>query len=184
MSKITLDITVSKLRVLDEVAKTTAYIGSKAMKAEDPGAYERVANVDADREQLERYWMEACSDVDLLLDEWVMSSTTQVLTHHPELDRDYKAVVLMPSNWPTAYSSGVKEAVMSCLVNSIVAKWLLITHKQDAEAYATLAAAEGQKIKELLLSRRRPRKRRPCEAGDGELWGDSEQWGGPQQWEG
>ena len=57
MATITKDIQISKARVLDEVAKTTAYIGSKAVSEQDPGAYDRISAIDANREQLERYWM-------------------------------------------------------------------------------------------------------------------------------
>ena len=84
-----ININISKARVLDEVDKRTAYIGKKATSEQDPGAYERVATVDANREQLDIYWMEACSDATTALDHWATSVRSQVLSHHPEIGTDH-----------------------------------------------------------------------------------------------
>lgn len=182
---ITYNIQISKARVLDEVQKTSAYIGSKAMSAQDPGAYERVAAVDANREQLDRFWMEACDDLSLLLSHWIVSVTSQMLAHHPEIGaaNDYKVTLAMPTNWNDAYLSPLKEALMSYLVNSIVTKWLLITKKEDAESYAALASGTALQISQMLLERKRPSKRSPSNAGHSDLWGESSTlWGESGYW--
>ena len=185
MATITVNIQVSKARVFDEVQKTTEYIASKAVTAEDPGAYERIAAIDANREQLDRYWMEACGDVAMLLDHWTASITSQVLTHHPELDasHDFKATLAMPTNWPNQYASTVREKVMSYLVNSIVTKWLLLTAPSQAEAYAALATGASQQISLLMLARTRPRPRKPSgDDQEGSVWIGSAIWVGSNIW--
>lgn len=178
------DIQISKARVFDEVAKTTGYIGNKATSKEDPDAYERVAVVDANREQLDRYWMEACSGASKALDHWLSSQTSQVLSHHPELDtsHDYKITLSLPTNWNFAYLPTVQEVLMSYLVNSIVAAWLLITLPTQAAAYAALADGAKKQIQQLMLIRKRPVRRSSSGTGDSELWGGSQLWGGPQLW--
>lgn len=180
--KITLNIVISKARVLDEVQKTTAYIGSKAMSGEDPGAYERIAALDADREQLDRYWMEACSEASRLLDHWMVNVSDQTLTHHVELGRNYTATLAMPTNWNSAYSKTIEELLTSFMVDSIAAKWLMVTHKADAQAYAALAAGTSRQVSQLLLTRKRPTRRSSSGSGDSDLWGGSQLWGGPQLW--
>lgn len=182
MATITYNIQVSKQRVMDEVAKTTAYIGSKSMSAEDPGAYLRIASIDADREQLDRYWMEACSGASLLLDHWMVSVTTQVLTHHPELDNDYKAVIAMPTNWPSQYLTTLNESLISYMVNYIVSKWLLIVLPAQAEGYAALASGEAGQVSQLLLVRKRPIPRRSGPSVDDGLWYGADIWYGADQW--
>ena len=175
MATITVNIRISKARVLDEVAKTTAYIGKKAASAEDPGTYDRVASIDADREQLDRYWTEACSDASMLLDHWMITVASQVLSHHPELDRDYTATLNMPTNWPSQYQSTLQELLMSYLTNSIVAKWLLVTMPSQVEAYASLASGAALQITQLMLMRKRP-ARRMSSGGESAIWTASDIW--------
>lgn len=185
MATITVNIQINKARVMDEVAKTTAYIGKKSTTEEDPGAFNRVATTDANREQLDRYWMEGCSGASLLLDHWMKSVDTQVLTHHPELDRDYKATLAMPTNWPSQYQTTLHEALTSYLVNFIVSKWLLIAMPSQAEAYAALASGAGLQIESILLMRQRPTPRRSVKPGDdveGNTWNGSAIWVGTNVW--
>lgn len=179
---ITLNIVISKVRVLDEVAKTTAYIGSKAMSGEDPGAYDRIAALDADREQLDRYWMEACSEASRLLDHWMVSVSDQTLTHHVELGRDYAATLAMPTNWNSAYSKTIEELLTSFMVDSIAAKWLLITDKQDAAAHAALADGTSKQVSQLLLARVRP-QRRSAGGGESGMWASTDTWDSTILWQ-
>lgn len=181
MATITVNIKISKARVLDEAMKTTAYIGKKAASAEDPGTYERVAAIDANREQLDRYWTEACSDASMLLDHWMITVASQVLSHHPELDRDYTATLNMPTNWPSQYQSTLSELLMSYLVNSIVAKWLLLTLPSQVEAYASLASGAAMQVTQLLLMRKRPARRRSGVVDDG-LWHRADVWHRDEPW--
>ena len=180
---ITQNIQVSKARVMDEVAKATAYIGQKAASQQDPGAYERIATTDANREELDRYWMEACTGASLLLDHWLTGQTRQTLTHHPDIsaERDYNVTLGLPANWNFAYLNSVKEALLSYLVNSIVSQWLLRTQKQDAAAYAALANGAGRRIDQLMLLRVRPKRRATPGADDGrwhraDIWHRAELW--------
>lgn len=191
MATITVNIQVSKARVFDEVQKTTEYIGHKAVSDQDPGAYERIAAIDANCEQLDRYWMEACGDVATWLDHWTVSITSQVLSHHPEMDaaHDFKATLAMPTNWPSQYVNTVREKVMSYLVNSIVTKWLLLTMPSQAEAYAALATGASQQISQLMLIRQRPAMRSSGGGGggggtDGEglTWITSDIWNQSTTW--
>ena len=178
------NIQISKARVMDEVAKATAYIGQKAVSQQDPDAYERIATTDANREELDRYWMEACTAASLLLDHWLTDQTSQVLSHHPEIGtaHDYNVTLGMPTNWNFAYLPSVQEVLMSYLVNSIVAAWLLITLPTQAAAYAALADGAKKQIQQLMLIRKRPVRRSSSGTGDSELWGGSQLWGGPQLW--
>lgn len=181
MATITINIQVSKQRVMDEVAKTTAYIGSKAVSEQDPGAYDRIATTDANREQLDRYWMEACSGASLLLDHWMVNVTSQVLTHHPELGNDYRATLSMPTNWPSQYQTTLHEALISYMVNYIVSKWLLITMPTLAEAYAALASGSAGQVAQILLTRKRPIKR--SSSGESAMWVATDIWEQTSTWQ-
>lgn len=176
MSKITLDINISKARVLDEVAKTAAYIGKKSTNEQDAGAYDRISAVDADREQLDRYWMESCASVNKAMDHWVAGASDQRLTHHAELDRDFITTLKLPSNWNSAYTNTVSEVITAYLIDSIVSHWLMLVGHKEAPNYGALAAALLDQLQNILLSRKRPVRR------NSETEEDSNLWGGPQLW--
>ena len=55
----TIELTVNKANVYDEVAKTTSYTGQKMQG--DATAYDRIFTTDDDRMMLERFWVEACN---------------------------------------------------------------------------------------------------------------------------
>lgn len=183
MATITQNIRISKARVMDEVKKATAYIGSKAVSAQDPGAYERVATTDANREQLDRYWMEACSSAGILLDHWMVNQSSQMLSHHPEIGRanDYNVTLRMPTNWESQYAGILEEKIMSYLVNSIVSQWLLVAFPAQAATYAGLAGITERQISQLMLVRKRPAKRSPNTNSDG-LWHRADIWVRSELW--
>lgn len=170
MSTITVNIKISKAQVLEEVAKTTAYIGSKSISAEDPGAYSRVSTTTANQEQLDRYWMSACTEASHAMRGWVSQVNKHLLTGRVDMSRDYEVTLHMPENWHTALIDPLKEALMNYLVNAIVSHWLMVTKKEDAQAYAILAADALRKVKEILLTRKRPGRRPHGTTEDDNLW--------------
>lgn len=152
----TLNITISKSRVMDEVQKTTEYIGKKATSEKDPDAYERISAVDADLEQLDRYWMEACSGATTDLSHWLIAADSQLLGHHYDPTRDYHVELSLPLNWQDNLAHATKEALMGYLVNIIVSKWLIITLPSQAEPQAASGAGCMALVSEHLLARKRP----------------------------
>ena len=46
--------------VLTQVKMSSAYLGAKRTDAKDPESFERVSLVDANDEQLHRFWTESC----------------------------------------------------------------------------------------------------------------------------
>jgi hypothetical protein len=130
--------------------------------------------------------MEACSGASMLLDHWSTAISDQRLSHHPELGRDYTATLAMPTNWPEQYATTLEEVLLSYLVNSIVAKWLLVVAPTQAEAYASLASGAGVQVESILLMRKRPTPRRSVKPGDdeseGDIWTGSALWVGTNIW--
>lgn len=175
---IEVNIRILRSTVLEEVRKTTAYIGSKAISAEDPGAFGRVAAVEANDEQLDRYFSEACADAKLAMVHWIIYANWQTVPRPS--DTDYLSILLkLPDNWEKSLESAVREQLLSHLVNGVVWRWLLQTKKEDAQAYAAQSQAAMLAIKQILLTRRRP-TRRAAPSGDDDtpdgLWHDEGVW--------
>lgn len=155
------NINISKARVMDEVAKSTAYQGAKAVNAEDIAAYDRIAVTDADRELLDRYWMEACHETTTAMQDWLQFGITPraPLGHHMDLGNDYKVSLCMTDNWPGALKDSVETHLTGYIINTMIAKWCMMTAKGDVEAYAALGATALEQARKALLTRQRPAKR-------------------------
>lgn len=185
----TLSITISKSRVLDEVAKTSAYIGAKMMSGDDPVAYERIATTDADREQLERYWMECCADMASVLNGWVSYAGNQGMTHHVEIDRDFEMSLRMTDNWNDNLGQSINDALTSYMIDGMVAKWCMLANKKEAEAYTALAASSLQQARAMTFMRVRPTRRvnedmplRDKGCFDTGIWLGGKNWRGSDIW--
>lgn len=165
---ITLSITISKARVVDEVQMSSAYVGTKSVSEKDPDAYERIAAVDAEREQLERYWMEACTASTTAMSHWLVDVTDQMLGHHYDPTRDYHVELSLPSNWNDKLAHAVKEALMSHLINVILTRWLLLTGAPDMAKETAADAVSALKLLDAhLLDRKRPSSRLSGGSGSG-----------------
>lgn len=62
----------------------------------------------------------------------------------------------MPSNFNTAATSGIGEAVHDYLKNTAVAEWYLVTNQSDAPAYVELASKSMAAIRQAVSKRSRP----------------------------
>lgn len=151
----TITIYIGKTRILDEAEKTSAYLGSKRSSVQDPEAYRRVSLVTANREQLDRYWMETCSAATSALRRWLVS-----VSDHTAPDSQGYTITLEPSvSWPAALKSSVKESLTGYFVNSLLSKWLMIVLPEFAEVYANLAASMLQDAVSKMYQREKPKRR-------------------------
>lgn len=140
-------LTVNKQDVLQEVAKTTSYIGAKK-EGDDGTAYDRIYTTDEDAEMLERFWREAQG--------MLGTSLRCFVCMQHEKDGKYSIMLSTPCNWNMALRTTIEQDLFSWFVQSIIAKWMMMTNKTEVEAYATLAAGTLANIDKALLKRVRP----------------------------
>lgn len=119
-------ISIAKADVMAEVKKTSEYIGAKSQQ----GDYDRVALIDANEEQLERWWKECCATVSGALERWLTSANYTV---------DCNLMLSPSAAWPDVLQSAVAILLKSYFVNTILAQWLLIVQPDSAATYAKLA---------------------------------------------
>ena len=154
MQEVTL--TIDKSRVWDEIAKATSYTGAKMMSAEDPGAYERIFTTDADRQMLERYWVEACSLATDTLKPWLSSVDNQPIHHGVDMTSDYEVTLSMSDRYDTTLTDSVQAALFSFFVSTILSKWYRLANKGETEAYASEAVAMLQTAAQKLYYKKKP----------------------------
>lgn len=151
-----MDVTfnIKKAYVYDEVSKLTSYIGAKTITDTGLG-YDRVFTTDDDRELLERFWREACISIE---DEFknFITSVTSLDIQSFDLTEIWSATLSMPSNYDTLLDKTINDLLVSYCINSITAKWLMITSKDDASTYMDIANQDGLEIKRLLYNRKKP----------------------------
>lgn len=142
-------IEINKQQVYDEVAKTTAYVAHKMEipeGASDP--FDRIATTDENAEMLDRFFDEAAHTATDTLKEWLASEPdhTDGITYTLNLTDNFRLAVL----------GSMRSSLFSYFVDTICAKWFLLTNKTEAEAYTSLATAHLDDVTAKLYHRVRP----------------------------
>lgn len=141
----TITLTISHAGVLDEVKKTTAYIGGK----QDGGkAYDTVFVADADTEMLSRFLDEARADV--------CGEMRQHLTEAESKDGADSFTLSLSSFYNGAMTAAAGKDLFSFYVTSAVGKWLSVIGHGEAGAYTTQAAACLQALHAKLCTHNAP----------------------------
>ncbi len=156
MNSVTL--TVKKLSVYNEVAKTTAYAGAK-MEGDDK-AYERIFTTEKDRSMLERFWSEACNAATDTFKPFITSVSNKVTVGNDTEDA-YSVELELSSMFDTNLQGSIEASLFSFFVASIVAKWCKFTDKQETESYTNDAESSMRDIKSKIYYRKKPTRMAP-----------------------
>lgn len=113
-----LTIKIVKADVMEEVGKTSAYVGAKTITQDGGNLYYNISTIEADAEMLERYWREACSDVAAVAKEFMKSAETT--------DDDWTLTLEMPAKYNTGFNDVLKYRVFSYVVRAVLIRWLLL----------------------------------------------------------
>lgn len=141
-----IELSVKKSEVLEEVAKTSAYSGSKM--TEDEGAYERIFTTDADREMLERFWRESQVAV--------CEAMKKFLVDEEETDDNYTVSLELSKSFDDVLQGSMEKELFSFFVMNITAKWFAFTNKKEAGDYGTAAQELLVGIRKKALYKKRP----------------------------
>lgn len=142
-------ITLNKSEVLNEVAQTTAYTGSKKEQAGDGEVYDIIATTDDDSPQLERFWNETMAAFQDETKRYLNNVRgTDALTITFDVSNSCDKMAL----------ETIQDDVFSYFVTSIVGKWFVFTNPTDAAAYAGGAAAILEKLLRKICYKRKPER--------------------------
>lgn len=154
-------LTVRKLDVYNEVAKITAYAGSKQMDG-DEHAYERMFTTDDDRLMLELYFGEAAdSIVNSLPTSYIAEASDYNTGTGIDLDADYKLTLQVPEAFPDNLTASVEATMSFYFTTYIVSQWMALQKNEMAAVYAEKAQVFLSNISLLLHRRSRPVRRKP-----------------------
>lgn len=142
-------ILIESTEVYEEVAKTTAYIGGKAVDGNGGNLFDQVFVTEADREMLDGFFRDAVNNVAAALDHTLKDMT--------ETDGDMAITLRLPGNFNTAMLKPLEQSVTEYVKNSVIAAWCAVV-KKDEETYAAKAAALLQQINAMQYMRQRPKR--------------------------
>lgn len=145
-----LNIEIKKDDVMEEVAKTTGFIGAKKTLEDGKSAYEQVFVKESDKVLLEQYWKNAIGGLCQVWLKWVKEWADT------EGDEKYALTLGLPDLYNPANDEAVRKAAFNYMVNWIIAEWCVVANKDEAQVYQEKAAALGAEIKKLLYSKKRP----------------------------
>lgn len=170
----TIDITIYKDDVYEEVAKATDYTGAKLIDG-DASARDRILATDSDLSDLSRFWEEAVLATNERLKEMLVSGATkQVSQFIDAIPKETEAQAFpidpIPIKIRTAYVAKLEvsksfdkeltQSVQSTLRNffifSIIGQWFKLANKGEAADNFTQAGEMMTAAERLLYSRKKP----------------------------
>ena len=149
-----IELKINKARVYDEVAKTTSYTGVKMQ--DDKSAYKRIFTTDADREMLERFWVEACNGATEQFKPFLVSVTDQPMSHGVELEKDYEVKLELSNSFDESLKCSIETSLFSYFVAMIVSKWYKFTNKGECESYGSDAVGAIDDVMKKIYYRKKP----------------------------
>jgi glutamate-1-semialdehyde aminotransferase len=126
--------------------------------------YKEVASMFAsldeeNQDKILRSIKKAFSEVKTELAEYLSESGLTTDNKLISADSDLVLTLTMPSNFNEAATAGVSEAVHDYIRNTSVGDWYLVTNKDDAVDYVSLAAKSLENIRKSVSKRSRPMRR-------------------------
>ncbi len=139
-------LTISKPDVLKEVAQTTSYTGAK--KVGDDGALDRIATVDEDQPELQRFWDESRAEV--------AQTFIRLLANEGMSGDNYQLKLNVSVSFDMSLLPSMQLGLFSYFVQNITGKWYVFTNKEEAGAFADRGSALLQEVKEKAFFKKMP----------------------------
>lgn len=128
-------LSLDKSAAMTEVSRLTHYIAAKLVEVENNpttiGAYNRIPTVDEDADLLDRFWSEARG--------YICNRAKKRLVSEAESDGTYALTLDLPDRYNTALNTSVQQSLLSFFIYYILSRWLLIVHKDEADAYSAMS---------------------------------------------
>ena len=170
----TIEITIYKDDVYEEVAKATDYTGAKLIDG-DANARDRILATDSDLSDLSRFWEEAVLATNERLKEMLVSGATKQVTQFVEavlketeaqalppdpiqvkLRTAYVAKLEVSKSFDKELAPSVQSTLRNFFIFSIIGQWYKLANKGEAADNFTQAGEMMTAAERLLYSRKKP----------------------------
>lgn len=152
----TVQLSISKSSVYNEVAKLTAYVGSKTKDKNEENIYDTVFVTNDDTIMLERFWREARSHICDELKRFVTGITVAGYDESVDLEEQYIVTLQVTDRFDMNLFPAINDLIFSYFVNGITSKWFAIANRSDADYYIGESKANLNELKRKLFYRTKP----------------------------
>ena len=135
---------ISKKRLLEEVAQRTGYTGAKMPGEVD--VYDRIATIDEDHPELMQFFDEVRVDV-------VTALSDMLAAENADPNDDRYNIELDLQGFNTAKRPAMELALFNTFLYGILGRWYLLTNKEEAAAYSTMATTTLDLLKSNLMNK-------------------------------
>ena len=153
------ELNVSCNNVWNEVAILSSYTGAKqeivnadGTKEIDAEAYDRMLLTDDDQQTLSGLWVEVSAMATERLKEWIVD--------WDESGDIYKVVLSLPDNYDNLLNNSLELSLRRYFIQALSAQWFRLCNKSEAESRSMSADNMMKNVVKLILSRRRPARRK------------------------
>lgn len=150
----TIEISVNKMAVYDEVAKITSYEAIKNATDDMAAAYNRIFTKDDDRLLLERFFADAANYSTAAIRRYVSQKNDVSFSGYVDLTKNFVVSLKVEENFgEIAFLSNM---FLSLFINYIVAEWYKISNADRAAIYIADTEYCAKEILRLLCYRSQP----------------------------
>lgn len=149
---VTIDITIKKNDVYDEVGRISAYLGQRKSGA-DASAYERVGVTDSDGALLDSYWSMAKSALVEQLEQYVDDKTDD------KADDTWTLSLVARGRYNTEMTPYLQADAMRFMANYMMSLWCGVCSDGAADYYLKMSGTLLQDMKNKLCSFTKPKKK-------------------------
>lgn len=147
-------ITIARSSVLEEVSKTTAYLGAKNKLEDGKPAFDQMLVKEEDLSLIGRFYQESVDVLKNLLQRFIAEI-------NDDGDKNVNWKLEMSDRFDTKMEVSIISSASSFLVNSIIGKWCEITANDKVKDYADNAAACLKDIKDKVFFKSAPTRVKP-----------------------
>lgn len=170
----TIEITIYKDDVYEEVAKATDYTGAKLIDG-DASARDRILATDSDLSDLSRFWEEAVLATNERLKEMLVSGATKQVSQFIDavpketevqafpidpipikIRMAYVAKLEVSKSFDKELTQSVQSTLRNFFIFSIIGQWFKLANKGEAADNFTQAGEMMTAAERLLYSRKKP----------------------------
>lgn len=156
---IEIKLTVNKVSVYDEVAKTTSYTGAKMQ--DDEKAYDRIFTTDDDRMMLERFWNEASNAATEQFKPFLISVSGHSDGRAVDLEKNYEVELGLSNSFDAALKDSIETSLWSFFVSYITSRWFKIANKKEAGEYGNDADGMLDDVMRKIYYKKKPQRVKP-----------------------
>lgn len=142
------NLTIDKSALYLSVMEATEYVSMKMEGEEPSAAYARIAVTDHDKSLLDRYFIDSLATV--------VEKLRAQSPRYTDSATELQLSLSLPRSFEESLWPSIREDFASFMVNSMLAKWFMVTNRKESEGYEAVATTKLTHMHRMVCQRKRP----------------------------